>query len=106
MTIDISQEDFGTLCVCALRYCHGRRTYMPSLVQQIVMAHFKDLSDRDLKVIAEDEKYQSDMSLWGDTCDKVGWENFYRTLRAWQNLVDNIGAYEVEADTPQDERSK
>ena len=59
MTIDISQEDFGTLCVCALRYCHGRRTYMPSLVQQIVMAHFKDLSDRDLKVIADDESFQS-----------------------------------------------
>ena len=74
---------------------------MPSLVQNIVMAHFGDLSDRDLKVIAEDEKYQSDMSLWGDTCDKVGWENFYRTLRTWQNLADNIGAYEDTADAPQ-----
>jgi hypothetical protein len=74
---------------------------MPSLVQNILMAHFGDLSDRDLKVIAEDEKYQSDMSLWGDTCDKVGWENFYRTLRTWQNLADNIGAYEDTADTPQ-----
>ena len=84
MTIDISQEDFGTLCVCALRYCHGRRTYMPSLVQTIVMRHFKDLSDRDLKVIAEDEQYQSDLSLWGDTCDKVDWKNFYKILREWQ----------------------
>ena len=84
MVIDIKQEDFGTLCVCALRYCHGRRSYMPSLVQQIVMAHFKDLSDRDLKVIADDERFQSDMSLWGDTCDMVDWKNFYQILREYR----------------------
>ena len=84
MTIDISQEDFGTLCVCALRYCHGRQTYMPSLVQTIVIRHFKDLSDRDLKVIADDEQFQSDMNLFGDLCDKVDWKNFYQILREWQ----------------------
>ena len=83
MTIDISQEDFGTLCICALRYCHGRRTYMPILVQRIVKAHFKDLSDRDLEVIADDERYQSDTDLFGDTCDKINWENFYKMLREW-----------------------
>ena len=81
---DISQEDFGTLCICALRYCHGRRTYMPSLVQSIVVRHFKDLSDRDLKVIADDEQFQSDIDLWGDTCDMVNWKNFYQILRELQ----------------------
>ena len=84
MTIDIDQRDFGTLCVCALRYCHGRQSYMPRLVQQIVMEHFKDLSDRDLKVIAEDERYQSDLNLWGNACDKMDWTSFYRILRKWQ----------------------
>lgn len=82
--IDISQEDFGTLCICALRYCHGRQTYMPSIVQRIVMSHFGDLSEMDLKVIADDERYQSDMSLWGDHCDLVDWKNFYQILREWQ----------------------
>lgn len=84
MTIDIDEEDFGTLCICALRYCHDRRTYMPSLVQRIVMAHFKDLSDRTLNVIADDEQFQSDMGLWGDMCDKVDWKNFYQILREWK----------------------
>jgi hypothetical protein len=84
MTIDIKQEDFGTLCICALRYCHGRQTYMPSLVQNIVIRQFKDLSDRDLKVIAEDEQFQSDMNLFGDMCDKVDWKNFYQILREHQ----------------------
>lgn len=82
--IDISQKDFGTLCICALRYCHGRQTYMPSLVQSIVMTHFKDLSDNDLRVIADDEQFQSDMNLFGDMCDKVDWKNFYQILREWQ----------------------
>lgn len=82
--IDISQEDFGTLCICALRYCHGRQTYMPSLVQSIVMSHFGDLSERDLKAIADDERYQSDMELWGDHCDLVDWKNFYQILQEWQ----------------------
>ena len=90
MKIDISQENFGTLCICALRYCHGRRTYMPSLVQQIVMAHFKDLADRDLRVIADDEQFQSHMNLFGDMCDEVDWRNFYQMLREWrtENEID------------------
>ena len=78
--IDISQEDFGTLCICALRYCHGRRTYMPSLVQGIVRAHFGDLSERDLRAIADDKKFQSDMDLFGDPYDRLDWEKFYEAL--------------------------
>lgn len=69
----ISQEDFGTLCICALRYCHGRRTYMPSLVQEIVDGHLKELSDKDIKVIVEDCQFQRRMDLYGDECDKVDW---------------------------------
>ena len=80
--IDISQEDLGVLCVCALRYCHGRRTYMPSLVQGIVRRHFADLMERDLVTIAADEKFQADMNLWGDDCDKVDWDKFYTALKA------------------------
>ena len=64
--------------------------YNSSLVQQIVIAHFKDLSDRDLKVIADDEQFQSDMNLFGDMCDKVDWENFYQTLREWRRCNDEI----------------
>ena len=82
--IDISQEDFATLCICALRYCHGRRTYMPRLIQEIVQRHFKDISDNDLKLIAEDERFQIDMYLFGDYCDRVDWENFYMELRKYR----------------------
>ena len=80
MTIDISQEDFGTLCECALRYCHGRRTYMPSLVQEIVQRHFDDLSDERLERIRADSGFQAGLGLWGDDCDKQDWLNFYEAI--------------------------
>lgn len=73
MKIDIDQQDFATLCICALRYCHGRRTYMPSLVQGIVGSHMSELSDRDLTVMQEDCGFQRRMSLYGDECDKADW---------------------------------
>lgn len=82
--IDISNEDFGTLCICALRYCHGRRTYMPSLVQEIVSDHFTDLNKKALTVIADDERFQKDMEMWGDNCDKVDWQKFYRGLEQFR----------------------
>ena len=83
MKIEISQEDFGTLCICALRYCHGRRTYMPSLVQGIARSHFKDLPEKSLKVIADDNEYQARFDLWGDACDRHSWLDFYADLKAF-----------------------
>lgn len=57
---------------------------MPKLVQDIVQKHFADLSNRDLKVIADDERFQSDMKLFGDYCDQVDWENFYQKLKEYK----------------------
>lgn len=72
--VKISQERFGTLCICAIRYCHGRQTYMPSLVQRIVTPHLKELSDKDLSVILDDCEFQARMHLYGDEhIDKPGW---------------------------------
>lgn len=74
MRINISQEDFGTLCICALRYCMGRQTYMPSLVQGICKAHLSELSDGSIDIIYEDCKDQKRMNLWGDErLDKPDW---------------------------------
>ena len=75
ITVQIGQDDFGTLCVCALRYCHGRQTYMPSLVQGIVTEHLSELSDKDLWVMREDcQRQRRDYTLYGDLfIDKPGW---------------------------------
>ena len=83
MKIDISQEDFGTLCICAIRYCHDRQTYMPSLVQQIVGEHLCEISDKDLAVLLNDCDFQEQFNLYGDEMiDKPGW------LR-WKETIEN-----------------
>lgn len=78
--IDISNEDFATLCICALRYCHGRRSYMPHLVQTIVEEHFGDIPTHTLNIIIADKDFQTRMDMWGDEIDKYDWENFYAKL--------------------------
>ena len=79
----INQEDFGTLCICAIRYCHGRQTYMPGLVQSIVAPHLSDLSDKDLAVMIDDCGYQERMQLYGDEhIDKPGWLRWKELLLA------------------------
>ena len=83
MRIDIPQQDFGTLCICALRYCHGRRTYMPSLVQEIVAEYLRDLSDRDIQVMLEDCKFMNSAD-YGDEYDKVKWLKWEHKVREEQ----------------------
>ena len=81
MTINILQKDFGTLCICAIRYCQGRETYMPSLVQSICKAHLKELSDKDLAVMIDDCLFQKNMNLYGDEhIDKPDWLKWEEAL--------------------------
>lgn len=83
MKIEISKEDFGTLCICAIRYCHGRQTYIPSLVQRICRQHLSELSDKDLAAMIDDCKFQEQMKMYGDEkIDKPGWLNWKETLEA------------------------
>ena len=81
--ISTSQENFGTLAICAIRYCHGRQTYMPSLVQGIVRTHIEQVSDKDLAVMIEDCNFQERMNLYGDNnIDKPGWLTWKEMLLA------------------------
>lgn len=34
MKVEIEQEDFGALCICAIRYCQGRQTYQRKIMEQ------------------------------------------------------------------------
>ena len=82
----VDNEDFGTLAVCAIRYCQGRRTYMPDLVRRIIKPHLSEISDKDLQVLINDCDYQATMGLWGDEkIDKQGWLNWKDMLIAEQN---------------------
>ena len=83
MIKNITQEDFGTLAICAIRYCQGRQTYMPNLVRHIVAPHLPDISDMDLDVMLEDCEFQERMKLYGDErIDKPGWVRWRELLMA------------------------
>ena len=83
MKIDIERDDFGTLCICALRYCHGRQTYMPSLVQEIVRKYLEEFTDKDICVMVEDCEYQRRANLYGDEkIDKPGWLAWEKSVKA------------------------
>lgn len=82
-SIKLDQENFGTLAICAIRYCQGRQTYMPSLVQGILKPHLKELSDKDLSVMLDDCEFQERMNLYGsDTIDKPDWLAWKEALLA------------------------
>ena len=83
MIKNITQEDFGTLAICATRYCQGRQTYMPDLVRGIIAPHLPDLSDKDLGVMIEDCDFQERYHLYGDErIDKPGWIRWKELLMA------------------------
>lgn len=84
--IKINEENFSTLAICAIRYCHGRMTYMPSLVRDIVRPHLKELSDRNLRVLIDDCRFQETMDQYGDErIDKPGWLEWRKELLDEQN---------------------
>lgn len=76
MTID--ENTYGLLCICALRYCHGRQTYIANQVQ--AMVNLNKLSNRDLRIISNDEK---DLSWWHMPKDiQADWGRFYARVDA------------------------
>lgn len=83
MINNITQEDFGTLCICAIRYCQGRQTYAPDLVRSIIIPHLHNLSDKDLGVMINDCDYQKRFRLYGgERIDMPGWLRWKELLLA------------------------
>lgn len=81
MKLNIDDEDFGTLCIDAIRYSMGRQTYMPDLVRSIVTPHLKKLTDKTLSVMIEDCEFQARHDIYGDErIDKPGWLKWHETL--------------------------
>lgn len=79
--ITLNPEHFATLAICAIRYCHGRQTYMPSLVQDIVRPHLAEISDGDLGVLLRDCEGMRDIDYGDPMIDRPNWEQWYKGLR-------------------------
>lgn len=68
--VDPTNDDFGVVCNCAVRYCLSRQSYMPSIVCRYIVPLLPELTDRTLdcfeRDIAERKKTGFD---FGDSCD-------------------------------------
>ena len=81
--IRISENIFGILAICAIRYCQGRQSYMPDIVRSVVKNHLDEVTDNDLAVMIADCDFQERANLYGDEkIDKPGWLKWRETLLA------------------------
>lgn len=79
MRIEISNDDFGAVVNCAIRYACGRHTYMPAIVIQFVSPLLPQLSpltlmnmEKDiLKVYPEGSAYNEEKAAWMELLQKV-----------------------------------
>ena len=78
---DPSSDHFGAVCNCAVRYCLGRRTYMPSLVCGYITPFLPEMSDNTLACFERDiaERKRTGFDF-GDSCDYETWDAFYKAV--------------------------
>lgn len=75
-------DDFGAVLNCAVRYCIGRRTYMPGLVTDWIMGNCDGLlTDKTIYVMKCDIDEAAERTALGDDCDVRTWQKF----RDWLN---------------------
>ena len=84
----IDNEDFGTIAVCAIRYCKDRHTYMPDLVRRIITPYISDISDKDLQVMINDMHFYS---VGDEDYDRRGWYEWKKFLLNEQAKRKNNG---------------
>lgn len=54
MLIDRVNDNFSTICLCAMRYVLGRETYMPGLVQNYIKAHINEINRATIAIMIRD----------------------------------------------------
>lgn len=79
--VDPASDDFGSVCNCAVRYCLGRRSYMPSLVCRYIISLLPELTDKTLDCFERDiaERKRTGFDF-GDSCDYEMWDAFYKAV--------------------------
>ena len=79
--LDPTNDDFGAVCNCAVRYCLGRRSYMPSLVCGYITSLLPELTDKTLNCFERDiaERKRTGFDF-GMDCDVKTWDAFYKAV--------------------------
>lgn len=86
-------RDFSTICVCAVRYALGRRTYMPRLVQDFIAANIDMVDSNGIACMIRDIRDYGGVgthrpSAYGDLHDYENWMSFLYKLEKHQNTLE------------------
>lgn len=73
-------RDLGSLCICAVRYALGRRTYMASIIAGQVARLAYNLDSVDISVLIRD--IENPDGGYGDDCDEKEWMMLLDRLKA------------------------
>lgn len=79
-------SEFGNLTICALRYCVGRISYMPTLIIDATKDNWKHLTSADKEIIKRDVVEAIQSRNLGMSCDIKAWEDFHQWLL--ENTID------------------
>lgn len=75
--IDISDDDFGAVLNCAVRYACGRYTYMPDIVVGVIKPLLNELSEKTLGCMERDIR----------EADRYGYDS---NKQEWMELLHEI----------------
>lgn len=78
--VDPTNDDFGAVCNCAVRYCLGRRSYMISLVCGYITPLLPELTDTTLGCFERDIAERKRTGFFGDSYDYETWKAFYKAV--------------------------
>ena len=75
--IVLSDDDFGAVINCAIRYCLGRRTYMPGVVCGYVKPLLPYLNDQTICCMERDIRTAPS---YGEECDVATGTSMYNAV--------------------------
>lgn len=78
----MADDELGAVLNCAVRYCLGRRTYMPELVTNWIRRHPETINERTRSVMVRDiEEAEKDNCLGDPNVDAPMWRMFLTWLK-------------------------
>lgn len=79
--VDPTNDDFGAVCNCAVRYCLGRQSYMSSLVCGYITPLLPELTDKTLGCFERDIAERKRVGFYFiDSFDYETWDSFYNAV--------------------------
>ena len=76
--LDFSNPTHDILLYCGFRYALGRRTYVPTVIEQIVIDNWEHMPSETRKKYKEEIQEAITKNCAGDKYDVLGWERILK----------------------------